>query len=265
MRLRLHIAYEGTNYFGWQIQPDVPTVEGALTDAAATILDRSPDAVNLQGASRTDAGVHARGQVAHLDYDEDRTPRALAKGLNALTDDDICINRVERVSDDFHARFSINYKRYRYDLWHHRFPHPFRHRYTWHLERDLDVERMRRAAPLFEGEHDFEAFRSSGCQSETSVRTMRRLAIEDDDARVRIVVEGDNFLRYMVRVMVGTLVEIGCGWLSPDVIPELFESPDRSRAGITAPAGGLTLVDITYPEHPWQTPPPEIGGAWQSD
>ncbi len=256
----MQIAYEGTEYFGWQVQPDVPTVEGMLTEAAATILDRPVDDVKVQGASRTDSGVHARSQIAHLAFDNDRTPWDFARGLNALTADDICVTRVEEATDDFHARFSSNRKRYRYDVWNHRFQHPFRHRYTWNMHRELDIEPMRRGARHFEGEHDFEAFRSSGCQSDTSVRTIRRMEIEREGSRVRISVDGDNFLRYMVRIMAGTLVEIGLDWKSPELIPELFETPRRDRAGRTAPACGLTLVDIRYPDHPWRGEPPEIGG-----
>lgn len=265
MVIRLHVAYDGSDFCGWQIQPDAPTVEGELTAAAAQILDRPAEEVKVQGASRTDSGTHAAGQVAHISHERDRTCWDFARGLNALTPDTICVNRVEEADEDFHARYDAGGKLYRYEIWNHRFPHPIRQRYSWQFEPTLDLERMRKAAELMEGTHDFEAFRAASCQSPTTERTIRRVAVERSDRRVTIHVAGNAFLRYMVRVMAGTLAEIGAGEMEPGRIPELFESGRRGRAGITAPARGLTLLEVRYPDHPWSGSPPEIGAYWLAD
>lgn len=265
MILRLHVAYDGSDFCGWQIQPDARTVEGELTRAAAEILDRPVDEVKVQGASRTDSGTHAAGQVAHLVCERDRTCWDFARGLNALTPDAICVNRVERAPEDFHARYAAGGKLYRYDIWNHRFPHPLRHRYSWQFEPTLDLERMETAATMLEGTHDFEAFRASTCQSPTTERDIHRVDVERRDNLVSIHVAGNAFLRYMVRVMAGTLAEIGTGDLEPDRIPELFETGRRNDAGPTAPAKGLTLVEVRYPDHPWEGSPPEIGSYWLAD
>ncbi len=257
---RLHVAYEGAPYRGWQIQPDEPTVEGALTEAAAEILDCRPADIDLQGASRTDAGVHATGQVAHLHCDRSRGCWELVRGLNALTDETICVNRVEPAPDGFHARYSARGKIYTYRIWNHTFDHPFdRHRH-WRLNWNLDAERMRRAAARMEGTHDFTAFRASDGRCPTTVRTMRRVEVDRRGTDWQITVEGDAFLKYMVRVMVGTLVEIAGGIHPPTLVDELFEAGDRELAGRTAPGKGLTLRRVHYPDFPWQQPPPSIGG-----
>ncbi|MFB6262095.1 MAG: tRNA pseudouridine(38-40) synthase TruA [Bradymonadaceae bacterium] len=260
MRIRFHLTYDGTAYCGWQIQPDVPTVEGELTRAAATILDRRPDDVKVQGASRTDSGAHALGQVAHLQFDAPRSEREFLYGLNALTEDDICVNRVQRVPEDFHARFDARAKSYRFDIWNGRFPHPLRNRYTWQYGRELDVAPMRRAAEMFEGRHDFDGFRSANCQAETSVRTIERVEVRRSGAVVRVTVHGRDFLRYMVRVMVGTLVEVGSGREPPALVADVLESGERDCAGVTAPARGLTLLNVVYSEVDWRDPPPRSPG-----
>jgi len=265
MILRLHVAYDGSDFCGWQIQPDARTVEGELTQASAQILDRPAARVELQGASRTDSGTHAAGQVAHLVCDRDRSCWDFARGLNALTPDAICVNRVERAPDDFHARFDAGGKLYRYDIWNHRFQHPLRHRYSWQFEPELDLARMREAAAMLEGTHDFEAFRAASCQSPTTERNIHRVDVDSRGRSVSIRVAGNAFLRYMVRVMAGTLAEIGAGEIEPKRIPELFETGRRDRAGITAPAEGLTLVEVRYPDDPWRGPEPEIGAYWLAD
>ncbi|MFB6352271.1 MAG: tRNA pseudouridine(38-40) synthase TruA [Bradymonadaceae bacterium] len=260
MRLRLHIAYDGSAFQGWQIQPEAPTIEGALTEAAATILDRPADAIKIQGASRTDSGVHADGQVAHLDCERDRGLWELAHGLNSLTPHAICVNRIEPAPEDFHARFSARGKIYRYTIWNHQFPHPHRHHRTWKISWQLDLDRMRRAADRMVDAHDFAAFRPSDGQSPTTDRTMRRVEVAADGPEWTITVEGDAFLKYMVRVMVGTLVDVASGTEAPEVVDELFETGDRDRAGVTAPGEGLSLLEVHYPDFPWKAPPPAIGG-----
>lgn len=262
---RLHVAYEGTQYCGWQIQPDEPTVEGALMEAAAEILDTPAEMVDLQGASRTDSGVHATGQVAHLRCEQPRSCWDLARGLNALTDDDICVNRCEHAPEGFHARYSARGKIYVYRLWNHQFDHPFGGDHTWRLSWDLDEKAMREAAERMVGTHDFAAFRAADCRSPTTERTMTRVEVSRDGPAWRITVEGDAFLKYMVRVMAGTLVEIAAGAHPPELVDELFDSGDRDRAGRTAPGAGLTLRKVHYPQFPWENPPPTIGGTPVAD
>lgn len=262
MRLRLHIAYEGTEYCGWQIQPDEPTVEGELLKAAATILDTSPDDIRMQGASRTDSGVHAEGQVAHLDCDPGgRRLWEMVRGLNGLTADDIGVQRVEEAPEGFDARFSSAGKRYRYRIWNHRFEHPLRHRHLWRVGRSLDIGRMKLAASKLEGDHDFEAFRTADCDSESTRRIMHRVDVEADGPEISVIVEGNAFLKYMVRVMVGTLVDIAAESLPEGTVERMFETGERGEGGITAPSKGLTLEEVFYPDHPWRGEAPEIGGA----
>lgn len=259
MRVRLHVSYDGTDYCGWQIQPDVPTIEGELTGAAATILDVPESEVNVQGASRTDSGAHALGQVAHLQFARDRSEREFLEGFNALTDDDICVDRVQRVSESFHARFDARTKVYRYDIWNRRFDHPFWTRYAWQYEPQLDLDRMRSAAGRMEGRHDFDGFRSTNCQADTSVRTLDRVEVQRSDNLVRTTVCGRHFLRYMVRVLVGTLVEVGTARAAVSRVSRVFNSGERRLAGMTAPARGLTLLNVDYSAVDWSDPPPGRG------
>lgn len=262
-RWRLCIGYEGTNYCGWQIQPDAPTVEGELTRAVTEILGADKP-VKVQGASRTDSGVHAVGQVAHFEHDTVRTRWAFVRGLNGLTDDDICVMRIERAESDFHARHSARGKIYRYRIWNHRFAHPLRRNTTWQVPRPLDVEAMQRAAHSFEGTHDFAGFRASACRSPTTERTMKRVEVIAGKApNIDVVVEGDAFLQHMVRIMVGTLVEIGLEKLEIDAVDEVLSTGERCSAGMTAPACGLTLEKVFYPDFPWRGPEPRLGGAYQ--
>ena len=260
-RLRLQIAYHGAAYHGWQIQPSVSTVEGALTDAIARLLNVDAQTIKLQGASRTDAGVHAFGQTAHLDHDSDRSLWDFTRGLNALTPDDITVTRVEEVSPEFHARHSARGKIYGYRIWNHRFIHPMLQDRAWNMRQRLDLDAMREACSRLIGAHDFAAFRAMDCQAETTIRELTRVAIEQDGAELMLWVEGTAFLKYMVRVITGTLVKIGVGRAKPELIDELFLSGDRRKAGQTAPPQGLTLYKIHYPEFPWGDPEPSLGSA----
>ncbi len=262
--IRLQIAYEGSAYHGWQIQSEDRTVEGELTRAVTQILN-ADSPVKVQGASRTDAGVHARGQVAHFHHDSSRRLWDFCRGLNALTDDDISVIRVEEAADDFHARHSARGKIYRYRIWNHRFDHPFLRGRSWRVAEPLDLEAMREGASHFVGKHDFAGFRSTGCASPTTVRRMDRVVIEDTGTTVDVVVQGEAFLQHMVRIMVGTLVEVGKGLIPPQRIARVLESGDRRQAGMTAPAKGLMLEKIFYPDFPWQGAEPVIGGEYLVD
>ncbi len=256
--IRLQIAYHGAAYCGWQIQPRDRTVEGELTRAVTKILDAA-EPVKVQGASRTDSGVHALGQVAHFRHHSGRSLWDFARGLNALTADDICVVRVEEAPDEFHARHSARGKIYRYRIWNHRFVHPFLREQSWQVGQSLDLQAMREGAALLVGEHDFRGFRAADCESETTVRRMDRVEVSRSGAMVEVVVQGEAFLKYMVRVMVGTLVDVGAGRIPVRQVGEAVESGDRQRAGQTAPARGLTLEEVFYPGFPWVGEAPRLG------
>lgn len=265
--VRLAVAYDGTAYHGWQIQPDVPTVEGALQRAAARMLDRPLTEVKVQGASRTDAGVHALGQVCHVSYEErEREPWDFVRALNAMTDDDITVIRAEAVDPSFHARHAARGKQYRYRIWNHRFAHPLQRLRCWQVPHRLDLDAVARAAAGLLGTHDFSAFRASDCQATTTVRTLTRVELvaapgHQGRPMFDLMVEGDRFLKNMVRIIAGTLVDVGRGQLSADDIAPLLQSGERSRGGQTAPPQGLTLMRVDYPDYPWRQAP-EVGGPW---
>ncbi len=258
-KVRMRVAYEGTRYHGWQYQPHAATVEGELRRACAKFLNVAEAEVQLQGASRTDAGVHALGQTAHLIYDAPRSCWDVARALNALTPDDICVVRVEPASEDFHARHSARGKIYRYRLWRHRFANPLQVNHRWHVRHPLDLSAMAQAGRKLVGEHDFAAFRASDCQSATTVRHIQRVELEVAGPELIVWVEGSAFLKYMVRNIVGTLVMIGEGRAPVSRMDELLASGDRQRGGQTAPPGGLTLMTVHYPEHPWQADDLDLG------
>jgi len=267
IRFRILVAYDGSAYHGWQIQSNARSVEGELTKAAMRVLNCGADEVKIQGASRTDAGVHALGQVAHIAYDLDKNLTAwdFVRGLNALTEDDICVVFGDIAPPGFHARHSARGKIYHYDIWNHRFEHPLLRQRIWQACGELDLDAMREAAQKLVGEHDFAAFRAGDCSAETTVRALQRVEIFDDGPHLRVEVEGSAFLKYMVRILVGTLVHIGAGQRPPEVIDEMFASGDRTLGGQTAPPQGLRLVEVFYPDFPWpgeQTP--TLGGPWRA-
>jgi tRNA pseudouridine38-40 synthase len=260
--LRLHIAYDGSPYHGWQAQPGgLETVQGHLIDALARFLGKPPADIQLQGASRTDAGVHALGQVASLPFDDRRTVWDYIRGLNALTPDPICINHGQLMDGPFNARHDSGGKRYEYRIWNHRFTHPLLIQRTWNFRHPLDTELMQIAANHLVGKHDFSAFRAADCQQLSTERELWKIEILKDGPDVRIIVEGTAFLKYMVRIITGTLAEIGCGQLQPEDILKALQSGNRIHAGMTAPPQGLTLQKVYYPDHPWDIEP-SIGG-WQ--
>lgn len=259
MILRLHISYDGTPFHGWQAQPGgVPTVQGSLIKALARFLDRPEDEIALQGASRTDAGVHALGQVASTVFDDSRTVWDYVRALNALTPDAISVNHGELIPV-FNARHDSRGKRYEYRIWNHRFVHPLERHRTWAFKHNLDIDRMRQAAELMLGQHDFSAFRAADCQAVTTQRELHRVDVLAQGPDVRIVVEGTAFLKNMVRIIVGTLAEVGCGQLEIEAVSKALKSGDRNDAGMTAQPQGLTLQEVFYPDHPWDIAP-SIGG-----
>ena len=245
--LKLTLAYDGHEFFGWAIQPDRPTVQGTLVETLSKITGEK---VRLHGSGRTDAGVHALGQVAHFKTRSPIPPENLQRALNALLPASIRVYGVEEVPLDFHARWHARGKTYRYRILCAAVCPPFLRHYVYHYPLDLDVVAMQRAAPLFEGEHDFSTFGTwDPDQADSSrVRTVYASRLECDGEHDEIVytVRGRSFLRYMVRKLVGTLLEVGKGRLAPEDIPRLFEARDRALAGPTIPPEGLYLVEVEY-------------------
>ena len=245
MQLKLIVAYEGTAYRGWQAQPNGQTVQAALERALATVL-REP--VRVRGAGRTDAGVHACGQVAAVRVT--RVPDDLARvqrSINALTPDDVAVRELTVVDDDFDPRRQARSRVYEYRLLTGPAPSPFWRRYAWHVPRPLDATVMRAAAAILEGTHDFAAF----CAADPApVRsTVRRVLVSDlasEGALLVYRVEANAFLKHMVRNVVGTLVEVGWGDRPAATMATLLAGRDRAAAGATAPPHGLTLVAVRY-------------------
>jgi tRNA pseudouridine38-40 synthase len=250
--IKLTIAYDGADFHGWQIQPGLPTIQGALTDAVHQITQEK---IVIQGASRTDTGVHALGQVAHFKTQSLLAADEFQRALNALLPPAIRIVAAEEVGPDFHARWQAQGKTYRYRIHRGRVLPPFDYRHALHYSGGLDEDAIAAAARLFEGEHDFTSFAaSSGSEEDDNERDMVRVIYTSEIVRepareeIAYVVRGRSFLRYMVRKIVGTLIEVGKGRLAAADISELFAARDRSRSGPTAPPEGLYLVSLEYPD-----------------
>jgi tRNA pseudouridine38-40 synthase len=266
--VKLTLAYDGTDYHGWQMQPNQPTIQGTLNGILSQITQEQ---IHLSGAGRTDAGVHAWGQVANFHTASTLTPQELKHALNALLPATIRVRAAEQVAPDFHARWSAEAKTYRYSIDRGPTISPFRFRYALHHPYPLDIDAMSAAAKCFEGQHDFTTFAaSSGCEEDDRdrgvIRTIDRseliAAPTEHDAREPLpfdpqapsgssewvyVVRGRSFLRHMVRRIVGTLLEVGRGRLRPADVARLLELRDRSRSGPTAPPHGLCLVSVEFP------------------
>ena len=243
---KLTLQYDGTDYIGWQRQAEGVSIQGLLEDALRPI---EGEHVTVHGAGRTDAGVHATGQVASFRLTAALDSVTLARALNAVLPPDVRVMSAAVVPDDFHARFSATGKIYDYQIVNTPFVSPFLRRYVWHVMARLDLDAMRCAATALIGEHDFAAFQGTGSDVHTSVRTVRRIEWSgsggaEDPLVMRI--EGDGFLRHMVRAIAGTLVEIGVGRWRAGEMPVILASRDRARAGTTAPAAGLVLREVLY-------------------
>ena len=247
--LKLTISYDGTRFVGWQRQAEGESIQGLLEQALAR-FEGAP--VIVHGAGRTDAGVHALGQVASVCLTCDHDTDALARGLNAQLPGDVRVLRVEDVAADFHARFSARAKTYRYVIRNAPLVSPFERSYVWHLPERLDLEAMRVAAASLVGTHDVAAFQSAGSGVTDTVRTITRsefprdAADRDTDPPLAYEIEGDGFLRHMVRAVMGTLVEVGRGRRAPGSMEALLAGGSRADAGATAPAQGLFLVRVDY-------------------
>ena len=246
IRLKLTLAYDGTNFKGWQLQKDDPTIQGALEAAVARIIGVQ---ARVQGAGRTDTGVHALGQVAHVDIPDHKLSSVpWQRALNCLLPDSVSVLAVEPVSRDFHARFGAVSKTYAYTLWTTRaFVHPQRRKYVWDCG-PLDLAAMDAAAPHFLGTHDFKSFMNTGTPVRHTVRTVTSLERRPGLTEHEVVwrVEADGFLKQMVRNVMGLLVEIGRGKADPQSVRTILEGRDRTLAPATAPARGLCLERVIY-------------------
>lgn len=247
---KLSIAYDGTNYCGWQIQLGKPTVQGLLERAMARLVKVR---VPITGSGRTDSGVHALGQVASLaTHTWQAPPEKLAAALNSKLPPDIRVLESVQMPGDFHAIRDCTGKRYRYQIQVGGIRDPFEHRYRWYHAAPLDLEPMQWAAAHLRGTHDFASFQAAGSRRKTTVRTVRELTVQQEQGRggsvgIRIEIEADGFLYNMVRNIVGSLVEVGRGKESPDWIAAVRDAQDRNLSGPTAPPHGLFLMRAEYP------------------
>lgn len=243
-RVMLRVAYEGTRYHGWQVQPgDVATIEGMLNRAISGLTGEE---IQVIGASRTDAGVHALGNVAVFDTESRIPGEKFSYALNQRLPEDIVVQESREVSGDFHPRYQKCRKTYEYSILNRRFPLPEYRNTAMFYYGALDVEKMGQAGRAFLGERDFAGFCSAGAQVQTTVRTIYGLQVERAEDLVRIRVEGNGFLYNMVRIIAGTLLEVGKGKIPPERMGEIIAARDRSQAGPTAPAKGLRLLEIRY-------------------
>ena len=270
--IKLTVAYDGTDFRGWQIQPGQPTIQGVLSDVVQQLTQ---ERLNLHGAGRTDAGVHAWGQVVNFKTHSELAPEQFGRGCNALLPPSIRVREVEEVGPDFHARWMAQAKTYAYFIYRGPIVPPFRWRYVLHVPQELDFSAMSEAARYFEGEHDFTSFSAStgseeGARDQTMIRSVFCSELIDgssgswfrlwdsisDQQRCPNAcsdewiyrVRGTSFLRYMVRKIVGTLLQVGRGRLPAREIPYLLEKRDRSCCGPTAPPHGLCLQSVEYPD-----------------
>ena len=241
--LKITLAYDGTRFVGWQRQADGQSIQGLLEDALAR-FEGGP--VTIHGAGRTDAGVHALGQVASARVTFIHDASTLTRALNAHLPADVRVMLVEDAEEGFHARFNASAKTYRYQIRNTAVADPFDRTFTWHLPEPLSLDPMARAAALLVGTHDFDAFRSAGSEVSSSVRTVTRSEWRNNAGLLTYEISGDGFLRHMVRAIVGTLVEIGRGWRQLDEITALLTGGTRAQAGATAPPHGLFLVSVDY-------------------
>jgi tRNA pseudouridine38-40 synthase len=242
--IKLTIAYDGTAYHGWQIQENARTIQGVLQEKIGIITG---ERISLTASGRTDAGVHALGQVANF-RTESRIPLdALKRGVNSLTPDDTVILHMEAVGEDFHARYSARSKLYEYRILNSPMPSPIERNFSWHISQNLNLGTMREAAGTLLGAHDFSSFRAAKSDNLNPVRTLMTLEIEKkDDHMIAIRMRSNGFLRQMVRNIVGSLVDVGRGRLTPDDFEAIRDARDRTKAGMAAPPHGLFLVEVEY-------------------
>lgn len=240
---RMTIQYDGTRYQGWQRQTSTGnTIQGKLEEILSKMCDKK---VEIDGAGRTDAGVHSRGQTASFMIDTDKTPEEIRDYINRYLPEDIAVTRLTVAGNRFHARLNATGKHYRYRIRTSPLQDVFERRYVYHLGQTLDVDAMRKGAELLSGTHDFKAFTSNHRTKKSTVRSIR-IEIKETPEELILEYTGDGFLYHMVRILTGTLVEIGQGERKPEEIPDIISSKERSRAGMLVPAQGLCLEEVWY-------------------
>lgn len=244
-RIKLVVAYDGTNYCGWQVQPQAVTIEGVLNEHLSQLLGEE---IRVIGASRTDSGVHALGNVAVFDTDSRIPGEKMAKALNARLPEDIVIQRSEEVATDYHPRFQDTKKTYEYTFYNAEYDNPVTGRHHHFVYVPLDVEKMNQAAEYFVGKHSFHSMCSSKAQVTSYIREIFQCDVKRDGRYIVMRVTGSGFLYNMVRLMAGTLLEIGRGKQKPEWVREILASKERVTPGPKLPAKGLTLIKIQYPE-----------------
>ncbi len=241
---KMTIAYDGTRYYGWERQPDNDmTIQGKL-ESVLTLMIGAP--VEVIGAGRTDAGVHAKGMVANVHLDTAMTPKEIQDYMNGYLPDDICIREIRKASDRFHSRYNALGKTYCYTCYVGELKPVFNRKYVYIPEQIPDVERMRQAAEYLTGTHDFKSFCHNPKMKKSTVRKVDRIDIVKKGDYLNFTYHGTGFLQYMVRILTGTLLEVGCGKRTPESMEELLEARNRTLAGFTAPAKGLCLMEVDY-------------------
>lgn len=251
-RIMLTVAYDGTNYHGWQVQPNGETIEGILNRCLSELLGED---VKVTGASRTDSGVHALGNIAVFDTDSPIPADKMAYALNRRLPEDIKVQKSEEVDGAFHPRHAVSRKTYEYRIYCAPFPMPVRRLYSYFTYVPMDIGCMQEAAKYLIGTHDFKSFCSTEAQVETTVRHIDSLDVSMEGREIVIRVTGRGFLYNMVRIIAGTLMEAGRGHIAPEEVQRILAARDRQAAGPTAPACGLTLAEITYSDDS-ETPVP---------
>ncbi|MGC8888290.1 MAG: tRNA pseudouridine(38-40) synthase TruA [Verrucomicrobiia bacterium] len=247
VKIKLTIAYEGTNYAGWQVQKIGIGVQQIVEEALHKIFQQS---IKLHSSSRTDSGVHALGMVAHIEIPKDKLRIPLKKiplAINAHLPEDIRVVQASLCAPQFHARFSATGKQYRYFIWNHPAHNPLFRRFCWHIPRKLDLQKMKTAAAYFLGTHDFKSFAANrNYKIENTVRTLWKCDIKKNGNLLTFIIEGNGFLYKMCRGIVGTIVQVGLGKYEPSAIKTMLEKRDRKIAGMSAPAHGLVLWKVFY-------------------
>lgn len=247
-KFKLTLAYDGTQYSGWQIQPNAVTIQEILQNKLEIMLKSE---VNVIGSGRTDAGVHAMGQVAHFRHNEELDLFKVLASLNGLLPRDIRVKKVETVPDDFHARFSAIGKEYHYHLNLNFVQDPFKRLYSWHLPEKINLELLQECAQLFVGTHDFSSFANeakAGAAAKNPIRTIKRIDMIHEREGVRLEFEAGSFLYKMVRNLTGIIVEVAKGKRNISTVTEILAAKDRRQAGRAAPAHGLFLMKVKYPD-----------------
>lgn len=243
MRVKMIVAYDGTNYKGWQVQPNGITIEEVLNKNLSNLLGEQ---IVVSGASRTDSGVHSLGNIAVFDTNTRMPADKIAFALNQRLPEDIVVQGSCEVEDGWHPRYQNSRKTYEYRILNRTFRMPTRRLDTYFYHYPLDVEKMKKAASYLEGEHDFKSFCAIGAQVKTMVRTIYACDVEKEGDIITIRVTGNGFLYNMVRIIAGTLVQVGGGAIEPEAVKEILAKKDRSAAGPTAPAHGLTMMGIEF-------------------